>query len=195
MDGKEAIINKIINDSEKLAQSFIKDAEQKRDKTISDAETLASDYVSRKKIQIAKESDAIIKRKESAADIEVKKMLLSERQQIIDKVINSVRDNIKKTDKTGYKNFLHALVEKNAEDGDIVMIAKEDKAFLSEDSVKKIAAKKGIKLGYQTDDKISGGVILMSDYYDKNLTTVTLLKQVKENHITEINQLLFKQGQ
>ena len=195
MDGKEAIINKIINDSEKLAQSFISEAEQKRDKTISDAETLASDYASRKKIQIEKESDAIIKRKESAADIEVKKMLLSERQLIIDKVINSVRDNIKKTDKTGYKNFLYALVEKNAEDGDIVMISKEDKAFLSEDSVKKIAAKKGIKLGYKTDDKISGGVILMSDYYDKNLTTVTLLKQVKENHITEINKLLFKQGQ
>lgn len=190
MEGKEAIINKIITDSEKLGKSYIEEAQEKADYEINIGKTYAGDYEKKKKAEICKEFEAIIKRKESAADIEVNKMLLKKKQEIIDDVIKFVLDNIK-TDKKSYKKLLINAVEEYAENNDTVLISKQDKDIISKQDIDLVATSKKIKLSFDLSEEIKSGVVLSSDYYDKNFTISALLKQVKEKYITEINKILF----
>lgn len=190
MQGKEAIINKILTDSQNLAGSILAEAEQKRESTLIAARTLAGDYQSKKKQDIALEEKAIISRKKSAAEIEVKKILLQKRQQVIENLFSTVGNEVK-ADKEKYKKLLFSLTEKYAESGDTVTISSADKDLFTENDVKKIADKKGIKLSYGTTADLSGGVKLCSKYYDKNLSLASLLKQIKEENITQIDKILF----
>ncbi|MDD4003293.1 MAG: V-type ATP synthase subunit E family protein, partial [Clostridia bacterium] len=168
MDAKQAIIEKIISDSRSLAKSFIDEAQQKADTEIKKVHTLASDYEKKVLQKIEKEKQAIIYRKVSAAQIEAKKMLLAKKQQIIKDIFGEVYKEVT-ADKKEYKNFLTVLIEKYAEDKDIVTVS-TDSGIIDEAAVTAISKKKKIKLSYNLDKQTFSGVILKSSNYDKKLT-------------------------
>jgi V/A-type H+-transporting ATPase subunit E len=190
MQGKEAIINKIISESEAVARGIISHAEEKKDILLAEAKALAENYEKKKKQSIEREAEAIINRKISAAEIEVKKMLLFKRQEIIDKLFSSLKENIKK-DKAKYKTFLKSLVEKYCENNDTVVVSESDVDIFSEKDVNETAKNKGISLKYATSKNIDGGILLVSSYYDKNFSLSSLFRQIKEENITQIDTLLF----
>jgi V/A-type H+-transporting ATPase subunit E len=189
MDAKQAIIEKIISDSRSLAKSFLDEAQQKADTEINKVHTLAADYEKKVLLRIEKEKQAIIYRKVSAAQIEAKKMLLAKKQQIIRDVFSDIYKEIT-SDKKEYKNFLIKLIEKYAEDGDIVTVS-NDSDIIDEAAVTGVSQKRKIKLGYKIEKQNFSGVILKSVNYDKKLTLNQLLEQIKEKYITQITDILF----
>ena len=193
MNGKDSIINKIIKDSELLAESFIAEAEEKADSILANAKTLADDYEKKAIINIETEKKAIIKRKESFAEIEVKKNLLSLKQEIINNVFISAEQKIT-SDSNNYKQLITELIGKFAEDGDCILVSKKDKAIITEETVKAISVKKGITLNLKISENEFSGIFLNSKNYDKNLTIKTILRQIKDKYITEISDMLFGQG-
>jgi V/A-type H+-transporting ATPase subunit E len=190
MQGKEAIINKIISEGEAVARGIISQAEEKKEVLLADAKALAENYEKKKKQSIEREAEAIINRKISAAEIEVKKMLLFKRQEIIDRLFASLKETVKK-DKAKYKNFLKSLTEKYCENNDTVVVSESDADVFSEKDVNETAKNKGISLKYATSKDIDGGILLVSSYYDKNFSLSSLFRQIKEENITRIDTLLF----
>jgi V/A-type H+-transporting ATPase subunit E len=190
MDAKQAIIEKIKADGKALAQSFLNEARQKAETEINNARAYALDYQNKVYAQIEKEKRAIVYRKVSQAQIEAKKDILAEKQRIIEKIFDEVYAELAKGGKE-YKEFLLSLIEKYCEDGDTVAVSK-DAQVLSEADIAAIAEKKGVKLTLQKEKGNYSGVILKSGHYDKKLTLAELLRQVKEEHITEISDILFE---
>ncbi|MDD4002869.1 MAG: hypothetical protein PHE12_01585, partial [Clostridia bacterium] len=89
--------------------------------------------------------------------------------------------------------FLTVLIEKYAEDKDIVTVS-TDSGIIDEAAVTAISKKKKIKLSYNLDKQTFSGVILKSSNYDKKLTINQLLEQIKEKYITQITDILFDRG-
>ena len=195
MNGKDAIISKIINDSEALAKGILEEADIKVVSLIDSANTLAKDYRDKTAPQIENEKKAIIKRKESVADIEVKKIILNAKREMIDNIFSTAEEKINKMKSGDYLKFIKLLIEKYAQDGDKVIICKKDADIINDKFINEIAAEKKIDLMLSgTFGDFTGGIILSSKNFDKNLTLKTLLRQIKEKNITEIAGILFGQG-
>lgn len=194
MNGKDAIINKIISDSENLAKAILEEAEIKVSSLINAANTMADDYVNKITPQVEAEKKAIVKRLESVAKIEVKKNTLAARQQMIDAAFDKAEEKITGFSKPEYLKFIRYLIERYSEDGDTVVISKKDRDKITAKFIGEIAADKKISLKLSdTEGDFSGGIILSSKGYDKNLTLKALLRGIKEKHIADISKILFGQ--
>ncbi|MCQ2409002.1 MAG: hypothetical protein MJ068_00500 [Clostridia bacterium] len=185
---KEAIINKIISDAELKAAAMVGEAKAKAESTIADANAVCDAYRANSK----KETDGLVmdidSRAQTVAELDSKKVLLSAKAQIIDKVFERVLDKIKELDKDTYLKLLLGMLE-NAEDGDVITVSEREKKILTEKAVEDFAKKKGIKLTLsKTTGDFDGGMILSSNGIDKNLTfdvEVSLLREEIEMQIAK----------
>lgn len=193
MNGKDFIINKIIKDSQLLADSFIQEAQEKADIETLNAKKLADDNENKSLVKIENEKNAIIKQKETFAEIEVKKKLLSLKQDLITDVFNTAEEKIISNTKS-YKELLIKFINIYCEEGDCVILSFNDKALITDEEIKAIATKNKITLNLEFSDDDYKGLLIRTKKYYKNLMVKTILRQIKEKYITEISQILFNQG-
>lgn len=195
-NGKDAIINKIIYNSEALSKAILEEADEKVDSLVNTAKTMAEDYRKKNIPQIEMEKKAIISRKESIAEIEAKKIVLFTKQEMLDKVFSMAFERICKSDNKIYADFLKHLIDRYGEDGDLIIISENDAGLITEKFINEISLKKKINLklskGY---GNFNAGLIIASNGYDKNLTIKTLLHQIKDKYQTDIANKLFGQGE
>lgn len=167
MKGKEAIIDKIISDARKIANTTSEEGSAKAQELINAAENDAKLYRKKNREESELERADIIRRRIANANLAVKKLVLAAKQEVIGRVFSeSVQAIIK--DKS-YPDYLKSLL-KFASDGDTVIVSKNDKKVLTKKYVDDYAKASGIKLSYSADGEFSGGLILSGIGSDKNLT-------------------------
>mgnify|MGYP000544059106 CR=1 FL=1 len=190
MEGKEAIIEKIIKNAENLAESAVKEAEnlaaeklQKVNDTLNEAQKNLD-----KEIEVLKNDT--IRHKETVAELEVRKLILTAKREVMDNVyLKAVKKIVNSKD---YLALIEKMILKYAEDGDSVIISNRDKNSITPEFVNKIALKKGIKLVLSNDyQNFEGGIILSNKKYDKNLTLNVLFKEIKEDTESRLAEILF----
>lgn len=190
MKGKEAIINKIIKDAQRIANSTLEEGGQKAQQIIADAENDARLYRAKNRQESTKEREDILRRRITVANLEVKKLLLSAKQQIIGKAFAESVEALR-SDAEGYKKLLECMLS-YAEDGDILTVAKCDKDILTKDFAEKTAKKKGIALTLnKLYGEFSGGIILSGKGADKNLTLEVELASLRDEIEPEVAAMLF----
>lgn len=191
MDGKQAIICKILDDANEKAQSIISNANKNVDEKITDAEEFAKEYSTAQLSIAKKEAGEIIERRLIVADLDARKDLLSKKQQVISKVFDLAYEKLCSIDKKTYLDFVEKLIIEVAEDGDQVLLSKDGVLSGSDIESLKVFKDKKLVAKKEKGDFI-GGVMLFGKNADKNLTFKAILLENRDILASKVSQILFK---
>lgn len=190
MKGKEAIIQKIIGDAKKAASSTMEEAGVNADEILNIARNDAKIYKDRHMSESFSEREEIIKRKISMANLEARKMLLQEKQKIIEKSFEKAVEKIR-DDKEKYVELIINMLT-FAENGDTVVISEKDKDIITEEFILAEAKKKKIKVNISKKyGAFSGGIILSGTESDKNFSLEVELAHLRSVAEPEIAKIMF----
>lgn len=192
-----------------INEKIISDAQIQADKIITQAEDKAKEIIKKgkeeadniKNIILGKNNqEASLKKSKilTEANLEARKIILSEKQKIVEGAFNKALESILKLDDKDYHNFIKKLILDNIEKGDeTIFIASSDKNKISKDFIEdinktlEVKDKKG-ELKLSTSYlPIQGGVIIGSGKVRKNISLELLLKKVREESEIEICKYLF----
>lgn len=191
MNDKTAVINKIINDAQTAADQLINEAKAKAEGIISAAQKSAAAYKERS-LAGEEERAAALERGRSVDALDTRRNLSACKSALIDEVFSAAAKALKE-DKKAYKDYLTRVIKASAEDGDEVIICKEDEKAITPAFISSVAksCKKKIKLSAERGEFI-GGVILSGSRYDKNLTLEEDMRLIREECEPLVVKALFK---
>ncbi len=191
MNGKQAIIDKIIGDATAKAEQIAAEALEKADAIAKKAEETAQGIIAEGESKKKAAFDTVIANSAVVANLDCKKSLLTAKTGLIGDAFGRAAE-VLRADKKKYCDLVGKMIALGAEDGDKVRIAEQDKEILTKSFVDSIAKKCKIKL---TLDKkyapIAGGVILVGKNYDKNLSLDLELQTLREECEGEVASVLF----
>ena len=195
MNGKDAIIAKIIDDAEKTAAGVIAEAEAKAKTIIDEANNLADEYRRERLAGLDEEKELIRERRESVAHLDVKKQYLKEKQNAINKVMDTALEKLSKLNDKEYTALIVSMLDNYAEDNDGLIFAKAKDKLFDNAFVEKYAKSSGKRVKFEGYGDFSGGVILTKNGIDKNLTFDTILEDFRAERQAEIAARLFSDEQ
>jgi V/A-type H+-transporting ATPase subunit E len=192
------IKEKIITDAKIQANNIISQAEDKAKEIIKKGEKEADNI---KKIVLNRnKQEGLLKKSKilTEANLKAKKTILSEKQNIIEDVFNSVLENVLNLNDKDYHKFIKKLILDNIEKGDeTIFIGTSNKSKISKEFIKdineelKINGKKGeLKLS-SAYLSIKGGIIIGFGNVQKNVSLELLIKKVREESEMQISKILF----
>ncbi len=190
MDGKQAILNKILDDAKASASEILKTATDKAEQTIGTAKKFAEEYTETQKKILQRETREIVERKVTVAELDVRKNILKAKQDLIEDVFAIALDKLCSLGKTYYSRLVFKLLDENAEENDVIVLSSDGVMtradFISNDTVKSLSLKIS-----KTAGDFKGGIKLIGKYSDKDLTFKTLISDLKEQKTSEVASLLF----
>ncbi len=190
--GKKAIIDGIIATAEKNASAIINDATAQQ-ATALEKTRIECERAFKEQKRIADETaQKMVERARVTASLETRKELLKSKRQLIDKVYDAVKEKILNLTNARYQKLILQSALPYVEDGDEVVISALDEKRLNSEWVLKLSKASGKKVKLSTErHNFSGGVILRSTSYDKNVTIETIINEVKAKTETQVSTRLF----
>lgn len=194
MEGKDAIINKIMSDADSQAEEILAQAKAKAEaqvkKALDESEALQADAA--KKAEDA--GSELITRRLTVAGLDVKKQMLAVKKELIDASFAKAESVLAGLEDDDYLKLISAMLAKSASDGDTVIVSANDKSRITADFIKKQSKKLGISLtlGKEYGD-FDGGIILTGGGVDKNLTLEVELKLLYDEIQADVAAILFKE--
>lgn len=191
MNGKQAIIDKIVGDATAKAEQIAKEAEDKAAAIAKQAAQTADGIIAEGESKKKAAYDTVIANGAVVANLDCKKALLTAKTQLIGGVFDRAAE-ILRADKKKYCDLVAKMIAESAEDGDKVRVSKQDEDVLDKAFVDSVAKKCKIKLTLDKENApIKGGVILVGKNYDKNLSLDLELQTLREECEGEVAKVLF----
>lgn len=188
---KQALIDKILSDGENEVNRIIAEARQKADAKISSAKESVERELSKREEKALSFLPEQERRICSVAQLERKKTILSAKQEVMENTLNEAIKRLYTLSDEEYLVIIRSMLN-SAEDGDIVVISERDKERITESFIKEVANSLGITLTLSKDYRsFRGGILLLSDGYDKDMTLEGELALIKEEEEAKIAQILF----
>lgn len=188
----ENIINRIIGDAEKKAQSFIDSQQEKADEIAIETDKKIEVYRNRGEDRASNAAKAMSDVADVIVELEISKIELHKKRELINKIFDLALEKILKLPKTEYKKI--ALKDLDAlRDGDVVILSEKEKGIILKKDIDEIAKKKGIKvsLSSECNSNIAGIIIdRKSTVLDFNIETE--LENLKKEMESEILKGLYK---
>lgn len=188
----ENIINRIIGDAEKKAQSFIDSQQEKADEITIEADKKIEAYRNKgedKASNIAKSMNDVA---DVIVELEISKIELHKKRELIDKIFELALEKILKLPKAEYKKIILKNLD-DLRDGDVIILSEKEKGILLKKDIDEIAKKKGIKVSLSSEynNNIAGIIIdRKSTVLDFNIETE--LENLKKEMESEILKGLYK---
>ena len=194
MEGKEAIIQKILNDAKAEADRIVAEADAYAESIIGKAQAEAKAKVQAAEKLAEENGREYVGRRITVAGLDLKKARLNAKTALLDKVYEESVRRLSTLPDKDYKKLISGMLDAAAEDGDTVTGAEKDKKVLTKAFFDAYGKQRGIslKLGDNYGD-FSGGVILSGGGVDKNLTLEVEVGLLREKTESEIATLLFKE--
>jgi V/A-type H+-transporting ATPase subunit E len=190
MSGKDVIIDRIVTEAQLKANSTLEEGNKKAQEAIETAQNDARIYKEKYMAESYVERDEIVKRRITVANLEVKKMLLAAKKQVIDNAFDEAAKAVK-ADKEAYKELIARMLG-SAEDGDSVTVAESDKSVFTKKWIIEKAAEYGKKVTVNEKyGNFIGGIMLDGEKSDKNLTLEVELAAVRDGYEPQIADILF----
>jgi len=191
MNGKENIIAKIIESAENSRKKTLFEANEKIKQIETDTKTYISALNKKTDAEIIEMQKNTVLRRKSVADLDVKKIILKAKHTVLDASFSNAESKVLKLSDNEYKKFIKKLITNYSENNDIVIASNIDKKRIDKSFIDDISKTSGLKLGLEYSDNFNGGIILQSKNCNKNLTLVTLMKQIREEIESEVATILF----
>ena len=190
MDGKEAIIAKIIESADKKAQDNIHAAEMYAVSVKEQATEWAASYSDAQGKALKKETADIVARRKIVAGLDVKKVLLKAKQDLIDDIYARAEQKLCKTDKKTYLALVLDKIREYADDGDEVVLSCDGVLSEKDISDSAIFKEKNLKVS-KKQGKFYGGVMLIGKNCDKNLTFREIVSVEKDSTASILAKEIF----
>ena len=175
MEKEKKFVSKIINDA-KIKKEQIKD-EAKLEATnfLKEQEKQEKAFFNEEKKALKKEFEKTLENEKSTSYLEQGKIVLEAKHEILDDIFDLALQKMKKISAKDYQTFLQNVLTQNAETNDGLIISSKKG---EEERIKKLAVfkKKKLKILKQSKD-ISGGVIIVSDIYEKDFSFEGLIEE------------------
>lgn len=190
----EKITSKIISDAENAAKVTLDEAKAEGDAIIAKAEAEVAQILKQAEETGLAEKEKMVTRRKSVADIDGRKMILEEKQKLIQQCFDGAVQQIVSMDKKAYIDFLVHLVAKTGEKEGELILNEKDAAAIGTELVQAIAkADKDSKITLSKETKkIQGGFLLKNGSVYINGTIEALIDEAKEDLIGEAAGQLFQ---
>lgn len=190
MTAKEKIIASITDEAKKQAEEIISSALKNAEKEKKEALQKAEENYKRTISEAEIKAETIRQAGESSAALLKRDRILARKQELIEQVLEEVKNTVNAMNDEDYFNFLYELVEINSEENSgELMLSATDYARNTQNFEKKIAAK-GLKLSNEKA-QISGGFILKYGDIEINCDIDALIDGKREKIIDIANKILF----
>lgn len=190
----ENITANILNEAKIAAENSLASAELAGQDIINNAKKEAEALIKAEKEKALKDAEGLKSRKVSAAELQGKKMLLSAKQEAINKSFNVALEKLKSMKTEEYINLLvNQIVTIPNCEGSIIL-NELDRERIGEkliNSVNERLNEKKVTLSNETQ-KASGGFILKHGNIEINSTFEAILNSMKDELTGEIAGALFK---
>jgi V/A-type H+-transporting ATPase subunit E len=181
--GLDAIIEEIKAKGRAEADKISGETYQEVSKIIADAQASAAKIKAAKEEAVKKEIDRMRQQELSSANLEVKKLILNARKEVLDEVYESAKESIFKLPAEKNQMILKSIIEKNETGNSKIFSRSKDKTIV----------KKMTKLEFAGEIDCSGGVVIEN----KDGTEVLdfrydmILKNVNEQSLKQVSNILF----
>ncbi|MEA3369315.1 MAG: V-type ATP synthase subunit E [Candidatus Ratteibacteria bacterium] len=189
----EDILKKIRSDAgEKRAEikeAALVSAGRREEEQKKRGETLKKDTLAKFRQEAAKERERIVVN----TRIQIKKEILSHKQQFISEVFLSGLNGIKKS-KERYQAFLERILSRFARGEEEIILSSRDRENFSGKWLEAFNRKNRLKLKYSKESgKISGGIIVRAGKKEINASLETLIKEIRDRYEAQIAKILFEE--
>lgn len=190
MKETEGIIEKILSDAKAQAKEIIDKAEY--DKAMCEKATneWVEDYFSAQRKTLKKECEDLIERKLTISKLDKRKIALATKQDIIQDILAKVLERLLSLPKDEYLAYVLRLLEKFSENGDQIVLSRDNKLCKKDFEGKQIVSERNLTFADYTGDFL-GGIMLVGKVCDKDLSFKAVLEENKENIISVITSELF----
>lgn len=190
MKATEGIIEKILSDARARANEITERAELDRAMCEKQTNQWVEDYLTTQRKALKREAEEVVERKLTLSKLDKRKIALSTKQEIIGQILDKVLIKLQSLEKSEYLALTKRLLEKNAEMGDQIVLACDNK--LGKKDLEGLDIVKDKKLTFcDKAGDFKGGIMLIGKVCDKDLSFKALIDEDKENIINKITAELF----
>lgn len=196
MTGLEKIIGQIDKESADAAVKIINDAQLEAARILETTRVQAQADYDRSKKDSERETADLLARAKSAAELQKRKTILSEKQKLIGEIINKAKASFETMPAEEYFGVIVKMVQKFAlaEKGDI-LFSEKDLARMPKDFEAVINAavkdKGGVLVISKETRKIDGGFVLVYGGVEENCSFTALFDSAHESLQDKVLKLLF----
>ena len=129
-------------------------------------------------------------RRETVADLDIRKAILFAKQEVLGEVYARALEKLVALDHDTYIALIAKMLEQCADRGDLVVLAKGAPVTAGEVGALSACRKKNLSVSDELG-AFSGGMMLLNEKCDKDLTFETLLKEIQPEIESETADRLF----
>ena len=190
MEGKEAIVGRILSDAQQKAETRKAEAAARAENACDEARRKAEALLTSGRAQLMRDAEETVSRRETVAGLDVRKRLLAAKREAIEAVFTRALEKTRAFGKGRYLAVLDALLEAYAEDGDAVQLSKYAPVDGRELAASKVFLAK--KLVFRdADGDFEGGLRLYNAVSERDLSFRAILEARRFELEREIVQALF----
>ena len=193
MEGKAAMISRILEDAEKKASEMRAAAEAEQATRISAAQKWAEELLPSSRKALADEADATVERRETVARLDGRKKVLGAKRELIDEVFARALEKAQNFPKARYAEIVSRLLEENAEEGDTVVLSRFAPLSQSETEALPVFRARKLRFG-GADGAFAGGLFLSNETCDKDLSFEALIAADRVSLESDVVEILFSDG-
>ena len=175
MEGREAIVGRIIADAHEAAERKKQEAAVRADAVTSEAERCAQIRLEEARRALEREAGEKIARREIIAELDCRKRLLAARRGATEAVFSRALELMCAMEKEKYRAVLEELLKRYAEEGDEVLLSRYAPVTEKELTDCKVFAKKKLRFA-GNDGAFEGGMRLSSRLCEKDLSFRALIE-------------------
>lgn len=188
---QQAIIDKIISETEEQAAVMLAEAREKAAAITDAAEKERARALDAVHAGIERASREISERARTVAELDARKLLLSAKAALLDDVYAKALCKVRNMGKAEYKKLAAAMLE-NAQNGDVVTVSPREKGIVTKKLVADVAKEKGISLSLADGcGDFDGGMVLSGAGVDKNMSFEVEFALLREETEAETARKLF----
>jgi len=193
MSGLDKILSKILADAQAKGQLEIAEAQRKADVFLAGDSADAADLAEKRVAGAKADAQAHIDRSRSAAKLQTRRLLLQERNQIIDEVLADVKDSVSKLPDPEYFAMLKRFVLAHAQkDPGVLVLNKRDLSRLPDKFAASLSRELPMPLTISdTPGEFDAGCVLIFGEVEYNGTIDALINEKKDELRDLLNRELF----
>lgn len=189
MEGKEAIVGKILSDAQQKADAIVVEARERAAAMKAEAERAANESLAEWRRALERESTEVVARRETVASLDNRKAMLAAKRAVIDEVLARALASACALPKERYCSLVERLLEEYAQEGDAVTLSAS--APLGEKELAACKAFSAKKLRYAGTGEFEGGLRLENATYLTDLSFRAILDARREELEQSIASAVF----
>ena len=194
MTGLDRIIQEIEKDAQTAADEKIKNAQEQSQIIITQATQQAQRSINEAEADIQNQCNEVIKRKNSALELERRRKLLETKQEIIDEMIDGALSKLRSLNDEEYFSLLRGMIAKNLQPGKSgeILLSEKDKRRMPSDFLQQINETYTAHLVLsQKNADIDGGFILVYGNIEENCSFSAIFASYSEQLRDVAREILF----